>query len=255
MLMLLTSALLAAEPTRLAVPDFVAPGFSPEAARTFTEHAAQHLTGVRVVTQRDIAAMLGIERQRQLLGCSEDSSSCMAELAAALGAELVLNGEVSKIEDVVQVTMTVIRASNGQRVATFSQRVRDVGAVMTALEEGGRELSRTLSGAPGRAAIAAPIAAGVVALGLAAAGTALYLSSGADHRALLAAAPPSPTADPERIRSDGELKQGAAIACFIGAGVAAAATVVLAVVGLRSNVSIAPAPGGGGTLLFAGTLP
>jgi hypothetical protein len=36
--------------------------------------------------------LLGLERQKQMLGCAEDSSNCLAELAGALGARFVLNG-------------------------------------------------------------------------------------------------------------------------------------------------------------------
>ena len=43
-----------------------------------------------VVGASDIATLIGLERQKQLQGCGEDSESCMAELGNALGVEGVL---------------------------------------------------------------------------------------------------------------------------------------------------------------------
>src|SRR5437667_22938 len=43
-----------------------------------------------VVSSADIAALLGIERQRQLMGCNE--GSCAVELAGALNAKRALRG-------------------------------------------------------------------------------------------------------------------------------------------------------------------
>lgn len=55
-----------------------------------TDHLARAITGVRVVTARDISVLLGFERQKQLLGCSDDGM-CMAELGNALGVQGVLS--------------------------------------------------------------------------------------------------------------------------------------------------------------------
>ena len=44
-----------------------------------------------VISAGDIRALLGVERQRALLGCSD--SSCTAELSGALGARFVLQGK------------------------------------------------------------------------------------------------------------------------------------------------------------------
>src|SRR5512132_1453543 len=58
--------------------------------------AASHR--VDAIGASDIEAMLGVERQRQLLGCSDNSSSCLAELGGALGAEYILVGTLAKLE-------------------------------------------------------------------------------------------------------------------------------------------------------------
>src|SRR4051794_13436933 len=95
---LLTSAL-AAEPIKLAAPQLQAAGVEPAKAQFFSDYLAQQLagTGLRVTTRAEIAAVLGVERQRQLLACS-DGSECFAELAGALGVDAVVTGSVAKTE-------------------------------------------------------------------------------------------------------------------------------------------------------------
>ncbi len=58
-----------------------------------TEILAARLTarGIKVITSRDLSTVLGVERQKELLGCAE--SSCAVEMLAAAGAEVVLVGE------------------------------------------------------------------------------------------------------------------------------------------------------------------
>lgn len=56
-------------------------------------HLREH--GLKVMTGRDIGAVLGLERQKQLLGCMDDSTSCSAELAGALGVGALVVGTVA----------------------------------------------------------------------------------------------------------------------------------------------------------------
>lgn len=51
-----------------------------------------------VIGASDIAAMLGLERQKQLAGCAEDANTCLAELGGALGAEFLLLGSMARID-------------------------------------------------------------------------------------------------------------------------------------------------------------
>src|SRR6185295_10483314 len=60
-------------------------------AAFYSDHFAQALrqAGMKVITASEISAMLSSQRQQQLLGCADDGSACMAELANALGATRV----------------------------------------------------------------------------------------------------------------------------------------------------------------------
>lgn len=52
---------------------------------------------LEAIGQSDIAAMLGLERQKQLLGCAEDAASCLAELAGALDADFLVTGVLANL--------------------------------------------------------------------------------------------------------------------------------------------------------------
>lgn len=51
--------------------------------------------GFKVTTPADMRALLGLERQKQLLGCAE--SDCIAEIAGALGVAALLVGDLGMV--------------------------------------------------------------------------------------------------------------------------------------------------------------
>lgn len=74
----LSVVVLSAEPAplKVAAPGFNVINLEARLGEFYTEHTAQQLKllGLEVITVREIASMLGLERQRQLLGCSEGAS-------------------------------------------------------------------------------------------------------------------------------------------------------------------------------------
>ena len=68
-------------------------------APTTTQTLAFQLSAAKlnVLTQSDIAAAVGRDRQAQLLGCAE--SGCMAELGEAMGARYIVSGRLDKLGD------------------------------------------------------------------------------------------------------------------------------------------------------------
>ena len=96
---LLSLAAHAAGPVpKLAAPGLNGVGLDAAFAGFAGEHLAQQLreAGLEVVTGSEIGAVLGIERQKQLLGCSA-GASCMTELANALGADGVVLGDLAQV--------------------------------------------------------------------------------------------------------------------------------------------------------------
>jgi hypothetical protein len=55
------------------------------------------LVGVSVVSMDEVRAMLALEGDRQAIGC-DDSSSCLSELADALGADVVIGGSIATLD-------------------------------------------------------------------------------------------------------------------------------------------------------------
>lgn len=125
----------AAEKPKLVVLDFQAQGVPAEAAQALTTAATQDLSQrgfFEVVTSADIQTLLGVERQKQLVGCS-DGSSCTAELAGAMGSRFVLSGSVTKLGSAVQLSMQMLDTAKAQPVARSVRLANDVEALAAQL--------------------------------------------------------------------------------------------------------------------------
>jgi hypothetical protein len=160
---LLTLSLLAAAPAplKLAAPGFSCVNAEEKTCDFFNDYFAQQLAtdaGARVTTKTEVSALLGFERQKQLLGCSEESSSCLAEIAGALGVDGVLVGSVATFGAELALTVKVVGAKDGEPLASWSTRAKK-DAVLDALGTGARALAQQLRGrgvASARAQVAAP---------------------------------------------------------------------------------------------------
>lgn len=79
-------------------------------------------SGIAVLTQSDIAALLGVEKTRQMLGCSE--SGCMAEIGGALGADRVIHGSLGRVGGSLVVNLSALDARKASAAASVSERLR-----------------------------------------------------------------------------------------------------------------------------------
>jgi hypothetical protein len=117
----------------------VAPGngVSEQAARSVAEYVQTELSRIEayaVISQTDLQQMLGIERQKQLIGCSDAAGSCLAELAGALDADRLLHAEISRLDETMVLNFSLIDLRKGQPVAR-SGRTVDSGGIGAALKE------------------------------------------------------------------------------------------------------------------------
>lgn len=169
MLFIAMTAVLAAQPAKelkLACPGLNISGLDASVAGPLTDHLAQQFDGVRVVTPRDISALLGLERQKQILGCADTAASCMAELGNALGVQGVVLGDVVKLGKAVQVNLRIIDPVDGKSLARASERVSSEDEIFEALTRAAHSLRQqflTAMGAPASSAIAPPTAEAVSA--------------------------------------------------------------------------------------------
>lgn len=162
---LFTFAAAAEEPVHLAVPGFQVVNVDPKFQEFFTEEIAEQLSrrGLKVVTAREIAALMGMERQKELVGCAETASSCMAEIGNALGADGIVLGSIAKIGNSRQVNIKIVDTDTGERVGTFTKRVDREEDVLDALEEAGEVLAKAANATLKRRQATPEVAATVTA--------------------------------------------------------------------------------------------
>jgi hypothetical protein len=81
--------------------------------------------GVSVLTQSDVTALLGVEKTRQMLGCSD--SGCIAEIGGALGADRVVHGSLGRVGDSLIVNLSALDPRRAAAAASVSERLRSAG--------------------------------------------------------------------------------------------------------------------------------
>jgi hypothetical protein len=84
---------------RVAVYDLDAASVDPRTARVVTDSLLfelRKLERVSVIGFDEIRAMLDLEAEKAAMGCDEESS-CLAEIADALGADVLLTGSLAKV--------------------------------------------------------------------------------------------------------------------------------------------------------------
>lgn len=118
--------LLAAGNAKMAVLSFSAAGVEPAVATSVTELVTAEVA-VRgffePISAAEVQTMLGVERQKQLLGCGEES--CLTELAGALGAPYVMSGSLVKLEGVFQLNLTVIDTAKSRTIGRSTRLSKD----------------------------------------------------------------------------------------------------------------------------------
>jgi TolB-like protein len=80
---------------------------------------AARFKAVEVLGESDLAAMLGHEKQKVLLGCQEDS--CMAEIGGAMGASWLLVGSVGRIGQATRVDLKLIDVKKAKVLARVGE--------------------------------------------------------------------------------------------------------------------------------------
>jgi hypothetical protein len=169
---------------QLAAPGLQTARMSRQLSDLCSEHLAQALNdqGLKVISQAQIGAILGLERQKQLLGCS-DSSSCILEMTNALGADAVVVGSVGLVGESFQVDVKITSSRDGSTLASYAGRVQGEEAMLDELGKAAVAIAQKLTVAPkapvasGGGGHAGSIVLGVAALALAGGGADLGLQA------------------------------------------------------------------------------
>lgn len=164
-------AVFAQAEVRVGSMDFSTRGVKSQLGSLYAERFALYLRkqGLTVTTSKDVAAVLSLERQRQLLGCAEASSSCMAELVGALGVDVLVTGTLMKVGKGTQVSVKLVNSHSAQTLFQVSKLVKEDDEVLDLLESSAAEaasaVKETFSPAPvveptkPQAAVEAPVVA------------------------------------------------------------------------------------------------
>jgi TolB-like protein len=124
---ILVLAVAASDKPKLAVLDVTANGVDPAQAQGLGAAISKELASrgfFEVISANDIRTLLGVERQKALLGCGD--SSCTAELSGALGARFVLQSSLTKLGDSLQLSVQMLDTAKAVTVARSLRLSKDV---------------------------------------------------------------------------------------------------------------------------------
>lgn len=110
---------------RVAVDDFEASDIDEGIARLVAESVVaeiRKLEGVSVIGMKEIRDMLDLEAEKQAMGCDSEDS-CLAEVADALGVDVLVTGSLSAIGDSSVVGLRRIDQRTASVSGTFNERL------------------------------------------------------------------------------------------------------------------------------------
>ena len=117
--------------------------------RFLGQHLTQQLSlkpRLTVTTPDDVGRILGLERQRQLLGCSQ--GECMTELAGALGVDGIIASSLAKVGPGYVLNVRVIGARKGELLSAYSGRATGDDDVIALLETAANAVAAALAPPP-----------------------------------------------------------------------------------------------------------
>jgi hypothetical protein len=246
--------LLTAAPLKVAAPGLSCESVAPAVCAAYTERFASLLSGegLEVLTASAVASMLGFERQRQLLGCTD--SQCELELAGALDVDGLLTGSLVKTPVAWLATLKVVRVRDGSAWVQATARLSNEEELERFLDATAAQFREQLSPrhpAPGRSALVRWVPAMVGGAALVSGG-ALYASSKADAAALRDVGAPLGEAEVKARAAAGSTKEKLGLT-LAGVGLAAiAASILWATLAPPVSVAVAPVSGGGGAVVVGG---
>jgi hypothetical protein len=94
---------------------------------------------VEVLSSADMRAMVELEGERQALGCEADTS-CLAEIAGALGAALVLFGDVTKLGSRSLLNLNLFDSTEGRAVGRSTIKGANLDEVIDGIPAGLRKV-------------------------------------------------------------------------------------------------------------------
>jgi hypothetical protein len=78
--------------------------------------------GISVMSESDIAALLGVEKTKAMLGCTD--AGCIAEVGGALGVDRVVHGSVGRVGSSLLVNLSSLDPRKATHAASVSERLK-----------------------------------------------------------------------------------------------------------------------------------
>lgn len=264
MFLVVALALSAAQPApvRVASTGWSFVGIEPALGEVFLERFVTELEKrgrgrLSITTQRDVSQLLGLDRQRQLLGCAE--SACLAELAGALGVEVVISGTLAKTAAGYTATLKALDTTTGRARISESTRAEDEAALQDWLDGQARAFAAVLLG-EGPAATSSPstvvkLVPGMVGVLLLGGGGLTFGLSKQKADALDAGGFTQPS-EVTTLARDGRMLETTGVAMLVGGGVAVAATAAWLLLSPSRDVTASVVvDGAAGHFVLSGRLP
>lgn len=129
---------------KVANPEDIDPG----AAETLTQFVAARAARfpIEVAAMSDLRDMVELEGQKQAAGCDTSSSSCLGDLAGALGADLVLGTRAGKLDAVFVVSLQLYDARSSGSEGRASVEAWSIAEASTKVGPAIDELLRKATG-------------------------------------------------------------------------------------------------------------
>jgi TolB-like protein len=145
--------------TTVVVLDLEVIDVDPNKVKLLNGAVTDQLSGyeqLEIIAQADIRQMVDFEAEKQALGC--DTSSCLSEIAGALGAGYVVFGRVGQLGEVVFVQLSLFDSAKGRAVSREEVRASDLAELPDKLRVAAARIASPLTGE----VVAAPDAPEVV---------------------------------------------------------------------------------------------
>jgi hypothetical protein len=150
----------AARKTRIAVLDVQYAGVGDrktvEGLSALLASEVARRPNLAVLAGADLRALVGFERQKALLGCTE--SSCIAELAGALGVAYLISSEVSKVGTTWLLSLALLDAGKATALSRLTRKAYSDDQLVEETSTAVDELLKALPGAGQAQPQAAPAA-------------------------------------------------------------------------------------------------
>ena len=91
-----------------------------------------HQKGFELITGADMRQMVELEAEKQSLGCADDSS-CLSELAGAMGARYVVFGEMGKLGSFYLLTLNLFDSKMAKSAARDTLKVKSIDELVEKL--------------------------------------------------------------------------------------------------------------------------